>query len=122
MVKVFQEGYEVPQNQPDEGFIINLLSEMHLPSLIEDQCKILLEVPSAYEIKHHFFNMKANTSLGPDGITTEFFKVHWDIVGSSTVAGIQNFFSTGQIAKVLSPQTINHLRPIGLCNTLISVY
>ena len=32
---------------------------------------------------------------GPDGITTEFSKMHWDIVGPSTVVGIQKNFTTG---------------------------
>lgn len=89
MVRVFQKGYEVPQNQPDEGSNTNLLNEMDLPSLTKHQCNLLLGIPSASKIKYHMFNMKANASPGPDGITNEFSKMHWDIVGPPTVVGIQ---------------------------------
>ena len=62
VVRVFQKGYEVPQNQPDKGSNPNLLNEMDLSSLTKDQCNLLLGIPSTSKIKHHMFNMKANAS------------------------------------------------------------
>lgn len=75
-----------------KGLFVNLVNEMDLPSLSEDQCKLLLEIPITAEIKHHMFDMKDNASPGPDGITSKIFKFHRNVVGQSTIQGIQSFF------------------------------
>lgn len=78
-------------NQADDSTIVDLLNEMDLPSLNNEQCNNLLVVPSAVEIKHHMFGMKSYASPNPNGITTKYYKTHWDLVGQSIVGRYSEF-------------------------------
>lgn len=65
-----------------------------------------------------------------DGFSSAFFKHFWDLVGTSLVRAIQGFFNGGfllkewnqtfliLIPKISTPETVHHLRPISLCNTI----
>ena len=67
---------------------------------------------------------------GPDGLPTLFYKKYWNVVGSSVTEAIQSFFRSGKILKevnnsllVLIPKnncssSVNHYKPISLCNTV----
>ena len=73
------------------------------------------------------YNLKAP---GPDGLPTLFYKKYWSIVGSSVINVVQSFFRSGHmlsevnnsfivlIPKNKSPSTVNHFRPITLCNII----
>ena len=78
---------------------MNLLNEQELPTLSDQQKDHLLSIPCVSEIKKYMFPIKINASPGPYGVTTEFFKTHWDTVGQNTVEEIQNFLRTGQLLK-----------------------
>lgn len=98
VVNVLQKGYSEDSNRIHISEIKNALHEIELPTLTDQQKASLLTIPCVTEIKKHIFNMKSIASPGPDGITTELFKVHWNVVGQATVEGIQNIFmSTTQI-------------------------
>lgn len=74
--------------------------------------------------------MNGSSSPGPDGFTSEFFKVPWIKVGNAVFQGVKRFFETGyllkewnqsllvMIPKIANPEEVDHLRPISLCNIL----
>uniref|UniRef100_A0A2N9ETY0 DUF4283 domain-containing protein n=1 Tax=Fagus sylvatica TaxID=28930 RepID=A0A2N9ETY0_FAGSY len=88
----------------------------------------LCQLPSPDEIRDTVFSMQSLKSPGPDRLPPLFYKKYWHIVGQSVATAIQNFFSSGKllkelnysfivlIPKIQSPSTINHYRPISLCN------
>ena len=79
-------------------------------------------------MKDAVFALKRHSSPGPDGFTGAFFTSFWEIIGSSVIAAIQNFFSSRKILKSLNtfflalipksgaPKSFNDYRPISLLN------
>ena len=71
------------------------------------------------------YNLKAP---GLDGLPALFYKQYWPIVGESVISAVQNFFKLGHmlnevnnsfivlIPKITNPSSVNHFRPISLCN------
>ena len=67
---------------------------------------------------------------GPDGFHAHFYQHNWDIMGSNISRFIQTIFITSRIPEDLTrvklvlipktpnPETVSHLCPISLCNTL----
>lgn len=51
------------------------------------------------EITEVLFKMPSNKSPGPDGLTVEFFKEAWLIVGNDFLAIVKSFFSHGFLPK-----------------------
>ena len=88
----------------------------------------LCQLPSPDEIRDTVFSMQSLKSPSPDGLPPLFYKKYWYIVGQSVATAIQNLFSFGKllkelnysfiilIPKIQSHSTINHYRPISLCN------
>lgn len=70
---------------------------------------------------------------GPDGMPVLFYKYYWSIVGADFVNTVQSFFLSARmyqtlnmsnlvlIPKVDQPTSINHFRPISLCNVTYKV-
>lgn len=70
---------------------------------------------------------------GPDGLPAFFFKQYWPIVADQVCNAVQIFFVHGQMLKELNntfivlipknenPTTVNHYRPISLCNTIYKI-
>ncbi len=77
--------------------------------------------------------MNDQKALGNDGLPAMFYKRYWATVGLTVTAAIQSFFSTGKMLKEINntllvlipknsnPSTVNHFRPISLCNTVYKV-
>lgn len=107
-----------------------VLKELDLPVLNEQQQASLTQAFSAEEIKYAMFPIAGSKSLGPDGFTAEFHKIHWDLIGHDIIEAIQSFFQTGfllkewnntllvMLHKVPNPTEVSQLRPINLCNTI----
>lgn len=55
---------------------------------------MMLPLPTEEEIKSIFFKLNPNKAPGPDGLTSEFFKATWDILGSEVSTSIKNFFAS----------------------------
>ena len=65
---------------------------------------------------------------GPNGVPMLFYKKYWAIVGNNVIKAVLNFFQEGRllhevdnfiivlIPKVPNPISVNHFRPISLCN------
>jgi len=71
------------------------------------------------EIKNAIFNIGDDKSPGPEGMTVEFYKKYWDIVGPAVIKAIKSFFHNGKILKqinhtfiTLIPKVDNHRQPI----------
>ena len=100
------------------------------PVIIESENASLCLIPTPQEIKAVIFELNNQKAPGPDGLPALFYKKYWDIVGTTVIEAIQSFFRSGQllkevnnslivlISKVKSPSSVNHFRPISLCNTI----
>jgi len=88
-----------------------------------------IEAPfTATEVKTATFEMGALKAPGPDGFQALFYQKFWDLTGSSLrdlVLGVFNGREFPEdlnktflvlIPKIDNPQSMTHLRPIGLCN------
>jgi hypothetical protein len=105
-----------------------------IPSMVtEDDNLLLCQIPSPREIKNIVFGMQSLKSPGPDGLPPLFYKKYWEVVGISVIKAVRDFFISGKmlkevnysfivlIPKIINPSTINHYRPISLCNTIYKV-
>ena len=93
-------------------------------------CSLLICIPTGQEIKAMIFYMHSQKAPGPDGLPALFYQRYWNIVGSTVIEAIQSFFRSDRILKevnnsllvlipkINSPSSVNHFRPISLCNTV----
>ncbi|XP_056697710.1 uncharacterized protein [Spinacia oleracea] len=107
-----------------------VLRELDLPQITSIQSANLVRPFLDSEIKTAMFAMENSKSPSPDGFTTAFYKLHWNIVGDSVCAAVKSFFTIGFLLKewnysllVMIPkrditEEVGHLRPISLCNTI----
>lgn len=98
------------------------------PNVTEDDNLRLSVIPDEAEIHDTIWNMKDESSPGPDGFTGCFYKACWSIIKTDLTGAIQCFFRGIQlpqcftatyltlIPKIKSPTAIAQLRPISLCN------
>ena len=97
------------------------------------QNEALCHIPTPLEIKNVIFGMYNLKAPGLDGLPALFYKQYWPIVGESVTSAVQNFFRSGHmlnevnnsfivlIPKITNPSSVNHFRPISLCNTVYKV-
>jgi len=64
-----------------------------------ENCLMLERDVTVEQIKETIFSMKANKAPGPDGYTSDFFKVAWPVVGGDVVAASRNFFCVWMSSK-----------------------
>uniref|UniRef100_A0A1D1ZAL7 LINE-1 reverse transcriptase n=1 Tax=Anthurium amnicola TaxID=1678845 RepID=A0A1D1ZAL7_9ARAE len=110
---------------PSQVEIINTLTA-------EDQ-QFLSGGFSDEDIKLVVMNSPKMKSPGPDRFLAEFFQTCWTIIGQDLCATMQHFFTTGRLLKqvgatfiTLIPKnecadSLDHFRPISLCNFLYKV-
>jgi hypothetical protein len=106
------------------------LENLIMPSISAEDNVDLCQIPTTQEIRDTIFSMGNQKAPGPDGLPTLFYKKYWNVVGSSVTEAIQSFFRSGKILKevnnsllVLIPKnncssSVNHYKPISLCNTV----
>ncbi|KAL5572923.1 hypothetical protein UlMin_022520 [Ulmus minor] len=73
-------------------------------------------------------------AAGPDRMPSLFYKSYWNIVGAEVVSVVRDFFVTGTlhpyinssnivlVPKSQSATTVNHYRPIAVCNVIYKAY
>lgn len=84
----------------------------------------------AIMIKEARFNIDDEKSPRPDGFSSTFFKVNWELIKNDFIAGIQEFFHSSRILKELNhvaialipktkhePSTVD-FRPTSCCNVI----
>ena len=108
------------------------------PVILKEQNSSLNQIPTPQERKEVLFQMQSLKAPSPDGHPPLFYKKFWPVVGKSITLAVQNFFSFGKllkevnnsfivlftkslIPKILNPSTINHFKPISLCNTVYKI-
>lgn len=92
--------------------------------------ELMILQPSEDQIRRTLFKLNPNKAPGPDGLTSGFFKVAWNVVGPDVITGIKSFFSSchlplatnstilSLIPKYSGASAISDYRPISCCNTL----
>ena len=70
---------------------------------------------------------------GPDGFPALFYKKLWSTVGNDVINAVTSFFIRGSmpkevnaslivlIPKISNPSSINHFKPINLCNVVYKI-
>lgn len=94
------------------------------------KCNHLLQPISCIEVHKAIFSIKDEKSLGPDGISSKFYKLKWALIkdeltqttnsvyfSTDIPEGLNHAFLT-LIPKKDNPSDISDYRPIGCCNVL----
>ncbi|XP_023878160.1 uncharacterized protein LOC111990605 [Quercus suber] len=109
------------------------LDYLVLPCITEEENESLQSISSPEEIKVALFQMQDLKALGLDGFPALFYKQLWSTVGNDVVKAVSSFFIRGSmpkevnsslivlIPKISNPTTVNHYRPISLCNVVYKI-
>ena len=104
------------------------LEHLILPCITDEENEILQSIPTPEEIKTILFQMQDLKAPKPDGFPTFFYKHLWPTMANKVVKAVTSFFIMGSmprevnaslivlIPKISNPTSINHFRPISLCN------
>lgn len=104
-----------------------------MPCITEEENDVLKKIPSLEEIKAVLFEMKDQKALGLDGFPALFYKQLWPTVGNDLIKVVTSFFMKGTmpkevncslivlIPKISNPTSINHFKPISLCNVIYKI-
>ena len=69
----------------DHGVILD-----SIPPLILDHHNAMLKaIPSSFEIVDALFSLPADKAPGPDGFSTFFFQIYWEVVKGDVVKVVQ---------------------------------
>ena len=99
IVQSLKKTFKSDTSPPYDPEIDTVLRELDLPRFNSSQLANLDRPFTAAEIRTTIFSLGNCKSPSPDGITVEFFKAHWEVVGASVVLGIQSFFQTRYLLK-----------------------
>lgn len=110
-----------------------LLQNIHAKVSYDDMNRILLKPFTEEEIKMGLSAIGDLKAPGADGMSSLFYKKHWDIVGADIVREVLQFLNGGEmpdswndtvvvlIPKVQKPERLKDLRPISLCNVIYKI-
>lgn len=131
-VEFFQNllGQENPEVQPFSVEELKAIIPYRFP---QEWTNEFVAIPSAEEITAVIFSMPKSKAPGPDGFPIEFFWEAWSVVGTYTIAAVQDFFSSNKMLRKFNATTIallpkitgadkmSQFRPISLCSTVYKV-
>jgi hypothetical protein len=98
------------------------------PTISEEDNIFLCSLPPEEEIVQSLSSLGSTKAPGPDGFTALFYKKYWAIVKLDVLNSISNFFQNKQllfeqnhthialVPKLAGSHSVNHFRPISLCN------
>ncbi|XP_042965908.1 uncharacterized protein LOC122299590 [Carya illinoinensis] len=111
----------------------DLSTYVHI-TILEEENDSLLKFPSIQEVKEAMFSIPVDSSPGPDGFGSGFYRVCWDLVEADVVAAVRDmysgvpmprFYSASYIAlipKMQQPTGFDKFRPISLCSVIYKVF
>ena len=76
-----------------------VLRELNLPCISQGDSQNLLSPLTDQEIRETMFDIANDKSPGLDGVPSEFYKLHWEIIGPSVREAIKRFFTSGHILQ-----------------------
>ncbi|KAL5547504.1 hypothetical protein UlMin_002735 [Ulmus minor] len=129
--QAFLQRFIATYDEPNHATID--LNHSIYPAISEVDNASLITIPDWDEIRATVFRLGSFKATGLDGFPALFFKSYWDIVGEDVVLMVRDFFITGSlhpninstnlvlIPKTKNPSTINHFRPIAVCNIVYKV-
>ena len=101
-----------------------------LPTVTEDMNSDLNRPFLAKEVQRALHQMAPLTTLGPNGMSSIFYKSFWHIVSNDVIMAVLSALNTGVvpesinttfialIPKILEPKKVSDFRPISLCNVI----
>lgn len=105
-----------------------------IPKVIDDEMnEMLIQIPTADEIKQAVLNLKGDSAPGPDGFSGVFFQTAWEVVGSDVINFIQHSWRSHTMMRVFKcvslvlipkkdkPTHINDWRPVSVENFLARI-
>ena len=72
------------------------------------------------EVKRAITNTKTGKTSGPDGLSIEFYKESWHIIGSDLIEVYRNLFKTGKIPLDMKKGYISLIYENGLKNKIVN--
>ncbi|KAF5447204.1 hypothetical protein F2P56_032773 [Juglans regia] len=109
------------------------LSDLISPIITNEDNLTIGRDPSIEEVKDALFSIPIDSSLGPDGFGSGFFRVCWDLVKDDLLSAIVEFFYSHMlprnftasyivlIPKVDKPSGFDKFRPISLCSVVYKI-
>lgn len=128
----FRDSF-INQFKEEETCFPEHLEHLILPCITEEENESLQSIPSLEEIKAALFQMQDLKAPSLDGFPALFYKQLWPTVGNDVIKAIASFFILGLmpkevncslivlIPKISNPTTVNHFKPISLCNVVYKI-
>ncbi|XP_035541522.1 uncharacterized protein LOC118344586 [Juglans regia] len=110
-----------------------ILGDLISPVISEEDNLMLCRTPSFDDIKEALFSIPIDSSPGPDGFSSGFFRCCWDIIKEDLMEAVSEFFQKHLlpryytasfivlIPKVDSPNGFDKFRPISLCSVVYKI-
>ncbi|XP_026443435.1 uncharacterized protein LOC113343484 [Papaver somniferum] len=95
----------------DEKGVVNveLIEELYFDKMINEESKNdLIKPVSRDEVVASLSSIGSGKASGPDGFSSYFFKVCWNIIGDDFVATIQNVFKSSKLLKEVKRISIQY--------------
>ncbi|XP_024010038.1 uncharacterized protein LOC112085189 [Eutrema salsugineum] len=108
----------------------DFLESFNLPSISASQQESLLAPVTKEVIQDSLRRIPSSKTLGPDGLTAEFLRAAWSIIGEELSASVINFFSSSFMPSALNStslvllpkrpgaEELKDFRPISCLNTV----